>query len=141
MVIVKKIVLVFGLLFVLLSLCIFEVSFTHNVYSGLMTDAYILNEYIDFINQGVDDNEDKTVTTPHTIGIADNMLFNWQRHKRWMLSFMHHTVVFELDKAIIRLHTLVHIDMYEDCKVECATVKNLCFELLQYNKFSVQNIF
>jgi len=137
----KKIILVLSLLLVLLSLCIFEMGFTHNVYSGLASDAHTLNEYIDNLNEGIEDNEDKTVTTSTSISIAENIMFNWQKHKKWMMSFMQHNIVLELDKAIIRLHTLVHIDMYEDCKVEVKTVENLCRELIQYNKLCIPNIF
>jgi len=132
--------LVFVLLLALLSICVFELGYTHNVYSGLCEDAISLDTVIDEINKSTQDNKDKTVHTAATIRIVDNILYNWQLHKRWLMSFIHHNILLELDKSIIRLHTLVYIDMYEDCKVECKSVINLLNELRAYNKFSIQNI-
>jgi hypothetical protein len=136
----RKTILVLGILLIIVSACVFEMGYTHNVYSGLRHDAIALNATIDNINQGLQD-DDRTVRTQETLYIIDNIIRNWQDHKVWLMYCTHHTIILELDKSLIRLNTLVDIDMYEDCKVECNVAINILTELVAYNKLSLQNLF
>jgi hypothetical protein len=136
----KKIVIASILLIVVLGLGILEINYTNFVYKDLLSKATQQNTIIDQINVGIQDNDKKTVKTDQTVSLANNILQQWQDNKQWMMSFTHHHIVLELDKSILRLHTLTHIDNFVDCKVECEIVINLLTELLSYNKVYYQNI-
>lgn len=117
----KKVIIAFTILFILLTFSVIEIIYTNKVYDELAVVQTKISDEID--------KDEKNIDTPQAKALSKQCYEYWLKHRAKLMSLCSHMVMLELDKSIVKQQTLININQYPDCKVETMTIRNMLTEL------------